>query len=140
MKDPHQFPRVLTGVMVGVMFLFAGAGALAYAAYGSAIQVRRRSSSRPCADHTTVADCRLRQPPSRRPLRQRRPIPLLDRHPPLDSAAAFPRRANYGERGLLAVGQAFEQGQVGEEPLPHGRRRCVQWYRVGGRQRSGQVC
>lgn len=40
MKDPHQFPRVLTGVMVGVMILFAGAGVLAYAAYGSAIQVR----------------------------------------------------------------------------------------------------
>lgn len=40
MKDPHRFPRVLTGVMVGVMFLFAGGGALAYAAYGSAIQVR----------------------------------------------------------------------------------------------------
>ncbi|KAL8280932.1 hypothetical protein RQP46_006611 [Phenoliferia psychrophenolica] len=38
MKDPHQFPRVLTGVMVGVMILFAGAGVLAYAAYGSAIQ------------------------------------------------------------------------------------------------------
>lgn len=39
MKDPHQFPRVLTGVMLGVMVLFAGAGVLAYAAYGSAIQV-----------------------------------------------------------------------------------------------------
>lgn len=40
MKDPHKFPRVLTVVMIGVMFLFAGAGVLAYAAYGSAIQVR----------------------------------------------------------------------------------------------------
>lgn len=40
MKDPHQFPKVLTSVMVGVMILFAGAGVLAYAAYGSAIQVR----------------------------------------------------------------------------------------------------
>ncbi|KAM0748258.1 hypothetical protein T439DRAFT_328239 [Meredithblackwellia eburnea MCA 4105] len=38
MKDPHKFPRVLTGVMVGVMILFAGAGVLAYAAYGSEIQ------------------------------------------------------------------------------------------------------
>ncbi|KAI5477250.1 vacuolar amino acid transporter 4 [Pseudohyphozyma bogoriensis] len=38
MKDPHQFPKVLTGVMIGVMILFAGAGVLAYAAYGSAIQ------------------------------------------------------------------------------------------------------
>ncbi|KAK4698377.1 solute carrier family 36 (proton-coupled amino acid transporter), partial [Phenoliferia sp. Uapishka_3] len=38
MKDPHKFPRVLTGVMVGAMILFAGAGVLAYAAYGSAIQ------------------------------------------------------------------------------------------------------
>lgn len=39
MKEPHRFPRVLTGVMVGVMVLFAGGGALAYAAYGSKIQV-----------------------------------------------------------------------------------------------------
>ena len=39
MKDPHQFPRVLTVVMVGVMFLFTAGGVLAYAAYGSAIQV-----------------------------------------------------------------------------------------------------
>ena len=38
MADPHKFPKVLTGVMVGVMVLFAGAGALAYAAFGSSIQ------------------------------------------------------------------------------------------------------
>ncbi|SCV73320.1 BQ2448_7246 [Microbotryum intermedium] len=38
MKDPHRFPAVLTGVMIGVMILFAGGGLLAYAAYGSAIQ------------------------------------------------------------------------------------------------------
>ncbi|KDE04597.1 hypothetical protein MVLG_04977 [Microbotryum lychnidis-dioicae p1A1 Lamole] len=38
MKDPHRFPAVLTGVMIGVMVLFAGGGLLAYAAYGSTIQ------------------------------------------------------------------------------------------------------
>ncbi|KAK4046579.1 hypothetical protein OIV83_005949 [Microbotryomycetes sp. JL201] len=38
MAEPHRFPRVLTGVMIGVMFLFAGGGALAYSAYGSKIQ------------------------------------------------------------------------------------------------------
>ncbi|KAM0791921.1 hypothetical protein ACM66B_004175 [Microbotryomycetes sp. NB124-2] len=38
MAEPHRFPRVLTGVMIGVMVLFAGGGALAYSAYGSKIQ------------------------------------------------------------------------------------------------------
>lgn len=38
MKEPTKFPKVLSGVMVGVMILFAGAGVLAYAAYGSDIQ------------------------------------------------------------------------------------------------------
>lgn len=38
MKEPRKFPAVLSGVMIGVMVLFAGGGALAYAAYGSAIQ------------------------------------------------------------------------------------------------------
>ncbi|GAA5876473.1 hypothetical protein JCM1840_005549 [Sporobolomyces johnsonii] len=38
MKDPHKFPKVLTGVMVGVMILFAGAGVLAYLTYGKDIQ------------------------------------------------------------------------------------------------------
>lgn len=39
MKDPHKFPKVLSGVMVGIMFLFAGGGALSYLAYGKDIQV-----------------------------------------------------------------------------------------------------
>ncbi|GAA6014180.1 hypothetical protein JCM11491_004130 [Sporobolomyces phaffii] len=38
MKDPHKFPKVLSGVMVGIMFLFAGAGILSYLAYGKDIQ------------------------------------------------------------------------------------------------------
>ncbi|GAA5903401.1 amino acid transporter [Sporobolomyces salmoneus] len=38
MKDPHKFPKVLSGVMVGIMFLFAGAGVLSYLAYGKDIQ------------------------------------------------------------------------------------------------------
>ncbi|GAA5880516.1 hypothetical protein JCM16303_005412 [Sporobolomyces ruberrimus] len=38
MKDPHKFPKVLSGVMVGIMFLFAGGGALSYLAYGKDIQ------------------------------------------------------------------------------------------------------
>lgn len=38
MKQPERFPRVLTGVMFGVMILFASAGCLAYSAYGKDIQ------------------------------------------------------------------------------------------------------
>lgn len=40
MREPQKFPRVLTGVMVGTMLLFAGGGALGYLTYGSKIQVR----------------------------------------------------------------------------------------------------
>jgi len=43
MKDPHKFPKVLSGVMVGIMVLFAGAGGLSYAAYGKDIQVSLNS-------------------------------------------------------------------------------------------------
>nr|CDI53787.1 related to AVT3-Vacuolar transporter, involved in amino acid efflux from the vacuole [Melanopsichium pennsylvanicum 4] len=38
MKEPEKFPRALTGVMAGVMVLFASAGALSYMAFGSEIQ------------------------------------------------------------------------------------------------------
>ncbi|GAA5989024.1 hypothetical protein JCM10908_006275 [Rhodotorula pacifica] len=38
MREPHKFPRVLTGVMIGTMLLFAGGGALGYLTYGSKIQ------------------------------------------------------------------------------------------------------
>ncbi|GAA6050980.1 hypothetical protein JCM3770_005353 [Rhodotorula araucariae] len=38
MREPHKFPRVLSGVMVGSMVLFASGGVLAYLAYGSDIQ------------------------------------------------------------------------------------------------------
>ncbi|GAA6021997.1 hypothetical protein JCM10207_002401 [Rhodosporidiobolus poonsookiae] len=38
MKEPHKFPRVLTGVMIGVMILFAGGGTLGYLTFGSKIQ------------------------------------------------------------------------------------------------------
>ncbi|KWU43886.1 hypothetical protein RHOSPDRAFT_18832 [Rhodotorula sp. JG-1b] len=38
MREPQKFPRVLTGVMVGTMLLFAGGGALGYLTYGSKIQ------------------------------------------------------------------------------------------------------
>lgn len=37
-QEPEKFPRVLSGVMVGISVLFAGAGVLSYAAYGSNIQ------------------------------------------------------------------------------------------------------
>lgn len=40
--------------MIGVMFLFGGAGALAYAAYGSAIQVRLIPSEPPRASTNLV--------------------------------------------------------------------------------------
>lgn len=75
MKDPHKFPRVLTGVMVGAMILFAGGGVLAYAAYGSAIQVCS-SYLFQAMDHAKLTYCillaldrRIRQPPPRRPFR-----------------------------------------------------------------------
>ncbi|GAA5974316.1 hypothetical protein JCM11641_006731 [Rhodosporidiobolus odoratus] len=38
MKEPHRLPRVLTGVMIGVMFLFAGGGVLSYLTFGEDIQ------------------------------------------------------------------------------------------------------
>lgn len=38
MKEPEKFPRALTGVMAGVMVLFASAGSLSYMAFGSKTQ------------------------------------------------------------------------------------------------------
>ncbi|KDQ57087.1 hypothetical protein JAAARDRAFT_35689 [Jaapia argillacea MUCL 33604] len=38
MKEPHKFPAVLTGVMLGLMVLFGGSGILAYATFGANIQ------------------------------------------------------------------------------------------------------
>lgn len=38
MKEPERFPPALSGVMFGVMILFATSGALSYMAFGSAVQ------------------------------------------------------------------------------------------------------
>ncbi|KAF9453490.1 hypothetical protein P691DRAFT_755544 [Macrolepiota fuliginosa MF-IS2] len=38
MREPHKFPKALTGVMFFLMFLFGGAGALAYATFGPDIK------------------------------------------------------------------------------------------------------
>ncbi|KAJ3775642.1 vacuolar amino acid transporter 4 [Lentinula raphanica] len=38
MREPHKFPRVLTGVMAFLLVLFGGAGVLAYLTFGSDIQ------------------------------------------------------------------------------------------------------
>ncbi|KAH9481708.1 Vacuolar amino acid transporter 3 [Psilocybe cubensis] len=38
MREPHKFPKALSGVMVFLLFLFGGAGTLAYLAFGSDIQ------------------------------------------------------------------------------------------------------
>ncbi|KAH7342119.1 transmembrane amino acid transporter protein-domain-containing protein [Rhizoctonia solani] len=38
MREPRKFPKVLTGVMLFLVVLFGGAGALAYAAFGSEIE------------------------------------------------------------------------------------------------------
>ncbi|KAF9056825.1 amino acid transporter [Rhodocollybia butyracea] len=38
MREPHKFPKVLTGVMAFLLVLFGGAGALAYMTFGSEIQ------------------------------------------------------------------------------------------------------
>ncbi|KAF8440342.1 amino acid transporter [Boletus edulis BED1] len=38
MREPHKFPRALTGVMIGTLVLFGGAGALAYLAFGSEVK------------------------------------------------------------------------------------------------------
>ncbi|KAF7289594.1 Aa-trans domain-containing protein [Mycena chlorophos] len=38
MREPHKFPKVLTGVMCIVLVLFGGAGALAYLTFGSEVQ------------------------------------------------------------------------------------------------------
>ncbi|GJJ08351.1 hypothetical protein Clacol_002562 [Clathrus columnatus] len=38
MREPHKFGRALSGVMIFLTVLFAGAGVLAYTAYGSKVQ------------------------------------------------------------------------------------------------------
>ncbi|KZS92496.1 hypothetical protein SISNIDRAFT_412510 [Sistotremastrum niveocremeum HHB9708] len=38
MKEPRKFPKALSGVMIFLMFLFAGAGALSYLTFGSKVQ------------------------------------------------------------------------------------------------------
>jgi len=38
MREPNKFPRALTGVMIFLTFLFAGAGVLSYGAYGPDVQ------------------------------------------------------------------------------------------------------
>ncbi|KAJ2917436.1 hypothetical protein MD484_g2996, partial [Candolleomyces efflorescens] len=38
MREPHKFPKALSGVMAFLVVLFGGAGALAYLAFGSEIQ------------------------------------------------------------------------------------------------------
>ncbi|CAE6508366.1 unnamed protein product [Rhizoctonia solani] len=38
MREPRKFPKVLTGVMLFLVVLFGGSGALAYAAFGSKIE------------------------------------------------------------------------------------------------------
>lgn len=35
MREPRKFPKVLTGVMISLLFLFGGAGALSYLTFGS---------------------------------------------------------------------------------------------------------
>jgi proton-coupled amino acid transporter len=37
MKEPEKFPKVLTGVMIFISFLFTSIGALSYATFGSEI-------------------------------------------------------------------------------------------------------
>lgn len=81
---------------------------------------------------TPLADRRLCQFASRGPLRQCGAVPLLDRYPAFHTPAALPRSQDHGERHLLALGQAFDEGQVGEEHVPYGRRRglfrsCMGW-------------
>ncbi|KAG0700274.1 amino acid transporter [Suillus ampliporus] len=38
MREPHKFPKVLTGVMISLLFLFGGGGALSYLTFGSNVQ------------------------------------------------------------------------------------------------------
>ncbi|KAG9315046.1 transmembrane amino acid transporter protein-domain-containing protein [Chiua virens] len=38
MREPHKFPKALTGVMLGTLVLFGGAGALAYLTFGSDVK------------------------------------------------------------------------------------------------------
>lgn len=38
MKEPHKFPRALSGVMISIMVLFAASGALSYATFGRDVQ------------------------------------------------------------------------------------------------------
>jgi solute carrier family 36 (proton-coupled amino acid transporter) len=38
MKEPHKFPRVLTGTMVFITLLFTSVGAISYLAFGDKVQ------------------------------------------------------------------------------------------------------
>jgi len=38
MREPHKFPKALSGVMIFLLLLFGGAGVLAYLTFGSEIQ------------------------------------------------------------------------------------------------------
>lgn len=156
MREPQKFPRVLTGVMVGTMLLFAGGGALGYLTYGSKIQVRLLTDQRSpmvsvCRQLTPVGlfcpetartDCRLCQPAAGRQVCQRVPVPVQHRDPPLDAAPTVPRRPDHGERDLCGAKewQAEPEGQVGEERVQDRGRRRVRVDRVVWGGRLGQVC
>lgn len=38
MREPRKFPAALSGVMISLLVIFGGAGALSYLAFGSEIQ------------------------------------------------------------------------------------------------------
>jgi proton-coupled amino acid transporter len=38
MKEPHKFPRVLTGTMISITLLFTSVGAISYMAFGDKVQ------------------------------------------------------------------------------------------------------
>lgn len=132
MREPHRFPRALSGVMIVVTVLFATAGIMGYAAYGSKIQtvvivnlpqedkfvqaVQFLCEFGSCSTfHSLSPPCSQLNGPCRPcDLTQADPY-RLDRYPPLHPPPALPCCSYHGERYLLPIGQTQRFGQVAKE-------------------------
>lgn len=116
MREPQKFPRVLSGVMFCVAILFAGAGVMSYATYGSDIQTVVIVNL-PQDDKFVQAVQFLCMSAHFFSLTNHG-TNLFHRfccHPPLVPPSTLPSCAYHGERSLFQIRQAQPLGQVAEE-------------------------
>lgn len=116
MREPQKFPRVLSGVMFCVAILFAGAGVMSYATYGSDIQTVVIVNL-PQDDKFVQAVQFLCMSAPYFSLTNHG-TNLFHRfccHPPLVPPSTLPSCAYHGERSLFQIRQAQPFGQVAEE-------------------------